>query len=659
MCLSASRGCIFVLLSIYVLLDQGAIALLLQPLKTTVGAHSSSSFVGRSNNCRQLHSVVSDEETNFLPRNPTTDDVWSELEETKLLVNTQQQQIGTLLDLLESKELIKKEDRLEHFDIAHTLKGQPANFKFETPQTDTSLRPLKVMLFIDGTWLYYSIHEREDEWCPINQRYGKGWQFKYNIDWGSLPRAIGQALQDQDQNRGWNAVMPRKDDESDHTTVRPIEITRVSVYTSFKADTPKTSFRYKMFQDMLAARYDVNMMETVGKGEKCVDIQLGVDMLHYATVPDAYDVALLLSGDKDFLPALSRCRQKGRRVGLVSMRRACNRALFETPGIKDYDVIWLEDLLGELVKPRSQSEMRKRAPNVSVFTLMKIVNDYITRSGMPRVSSRDIGKYIKTVMIGDRCVLDEVKQTYGGLYQFLIVSDIYVVDRIDGVTAFWVGLKENVDSKLAEEAKETQFTDDEKIFFDEYDLNFLDDKEAYYFHTIADSDDVHEAVLESAMPLTGHANDVSLPVELLPDYSTLTVAKLKEVCKDRNLPTSGKKADLIERIEVYLEEEDSKRQKYSEPDELSAEDYLAGLLQEYLQVKGGKASSRDVGRYLQANKASAQRHQNANQRISALSELKELFGGTRRFVMQSDLFYIEEMESDEEYEFRICLKAAE
>jgi len=60
-------------------------------------------------------------------------------------------------------------------------------------------------------------------------------------------------------------------------------------------------------------------METVGEGEKCVDIQLAVEMLHYATVPNAYDVAVLLSGDKDFIPALTRTRQKGKQVEVVSM----------------------------------------------------------------------------------------------------------------------------------------------------------------------------------------------------------------------------------------------------------------------------------------------------------------------------------------------------
>ena len=58
------------------------------------------------------------------------------------------------------------------------------------------------------------------------------------------------------------------------------------------------SIRMRMFREMATANYDVHMMETIGKGEKCVDIQLAVEMLHYATVPNAFDMAVILTGDK-------------------------------------------------------------------------------------------------------------------------------------------------------------------------------------------------------------------------------------------------------------------------------------------------------------------------------------------------------------------------
>jgi hypothetical protein len=335
------------------------------------------------------------------------------------------------------------------------------------------------------------------------------------------------------------------------------------------------------------------------------------------------------------------------------MRRGCNRALFETPNIKDYDVIWLEDHLDELIQQRPDSEMRKRKPYVSQFTLMKIVNDFIRGSGMTRVSSRDIGKYIKLLMIGDRCVLEEVKQTYGGLYQFLIVSGIFAVEKVGKVKAFWVVMRENVDSKMTEEGKKTQFTADEKKFFEKYSLEFLEDKEKAYKHTLLDSTS-SEALTNISM-IAKHANTITVREELALDYSTYTVARLKEVCRERNLAVSGKKADLIERIADDANE-DGAHQPSSATDLVEPTDGLEALLLEYLHVKGGQASSRDVGRYLQANKAGATRLQDQTCRVSALTELKELYGSINKFVLQSTHFSVKKLESDDAYEFLICLK---
>ena len=66
------------------------------------------------------------------------------------------------------------------------------------------------------------------------------------------------------------------------------------VITSAKKGTDPESTRMRIFREMADSNYDVTMMETTGRGEKCVDVQLSVEMLNYATVPNAYDVAILL-----------------------------------------------------------------------------------------------------------------------------------------------------------------------------------------------------------------------------------------------------------------------------------------------------------------------------------------------------------------------------
>lgn len=195
------------------------------------------------------------------------------------------------------------------------------------------------------------------------------------------------------------------------------------MFTSAKKDTDPNSIRMRMFRDMANANYDVHMMETVGKGEKCVDIQLAVEMLHYATVPNAFDMAVILTGDKDFVPALIRTRQKGKEVVICSMKSGCNRVLYESPHIRDYDVIWLENCLDKLIVPIPESERGRhnRAQYTSAFTMMRVIRDYVqcAPNDMESVSSRDIGRFLKSVKIGDSDMLDELKQSHGGLWSFL------------------------------------------------------------------------------------------------------------------------------------------------------------------------------------------------------------------------------------------------
>jgi hypothetical protein len=629
-CISRKRGYLIVLVTCC-LFQHPSLALLPRLSCRGIGNDN----LKRPTKLRILHSAASDYEDR-------EEDAKSELDKTLLKVQDQQQKIDMLLEALESKN---KDGKLADFDSSHV---EPKAYPAATGQKEVQVTsaPLKVMLFIDGTWLYYSLHERDDQSDPIVQRYGKGWQFKYNVDWGALPRVICKALQEQDMNQGWSTIIPGHE-----TFGRPIEVVRVLVYTSYKANTPKHSFRYQMFQEMLNARYDVHMMETVGAGEKCIDIQLAVDMLHYATEPNAYDIAVLLSGDKDYMPAMVRTRQKGRRVGLVSMRRACNRALRESSNIKDYDVIFLEDHLDEIFKLKTESETHKRTPNVSQFILMKVISDFVKMSGMPRINSRDIGTYMKPLMVGNRRLLEEMKQTYGGLYQFLIVSGIFMVEKGTEDKAFWVALRENADFILKEELqKRTQFTASENKFFEEYSLDSLEsDKGKSYWHSSPDSNG------SLTIGMKSNAIGIPLPQELLPDFSTFTVAKLKEVCRERSLPVSGKKDELIKRIEDAIEAEKEKPQPVA-LEEMEPSDYLHGLILEYLQVKGGQGSSRDVGRYLAANKASPKRLLTEDGRIAALTELKELSGSLHKFVVQSDTFDVKDIEDGDAFEFLISLK---
>ena len=60
-------------------------------------------------------------------------------------------------------------------------------------------RPLKVQLFVDGTWLYYSLvlGRNGSRVCPMTMKLGENWQRSHSIDWPRLPQIVGQAVQKQ------------------------------------------------------------------------------------------------------------------------------------------------------------------------------------------------------------------------------------------------------------------------------------------------------------------------------------------------------------------------------------------------------------------------------------------------------------------------------
>lgn len=619
-------------------------------------------------------------------------------------LQNQQRQIDALAQLLEKQQhqstkpcpeptvsVIEQTERRANSTVSAPLLFQPLPVRHSTPQSSVAAaamdddsavkKPWKVMLFIDGTWLYYSIHERPAHDCPLIQTYGLCWQLRNDIDWTALRTVICEQLTTGSNNNN-----------ASHGG-RPMELVRASVYTSYKADTSPASYRYKLFQELRAAHYEVHMMETVGKSEKCVDIQLAVELMHYATTAkeeDSFDVAVLLTGDKDFMPAMIRTRQKGKRVALVSMRRGCNRALIDTPGLRDFDVVWLEDSLDKLVvRKKDEAVTVLSSPIISAFSLHKVIHDFIRNARVPRVASRDLGRYLKFRRIGDNTLLDELKQYFGGLHQFLTVSGCYVLehdtfkeDKSDH--SFWIGLARNASDKLLREAARTSMTTAEKQFFERYSVApLLKDRRKAYFRTLLQMEDLDRSVSMSdddgcdeggnddgeEGELLSDIGDILLPEPLTRDYSKSTVQELKDTCREFGLPVTGLKSVLLERVEqsvdeqiTQLKKEEANRNHRRPPDknmyhipmvEESVSKYLNGLVVEYLHAKGGMASSRDVGRYLAANKSSVQTS-------SALKELKSAYGSLNTFVNSfPNRFCIQQNDgsnSDNAFEFRIVLQ---
>ena len=101
--------------------------------------------------------------------------------------------------------------------------------------------------------------------------------------------------------------------------------------------------------------------ETKQLQEKCVDISLAVEMLYMATVPGALDLAVLVTGDKDFMPALEKTRLLGKRVAICSMRNSCNSDLSRFDArVRDFDLIWLDDVMEDLYVPKRNGNGKGR-----------------------------------------------------------------------------------------------------------------------------------------------------------------------------------------------------------------------------------------------------------------------------------------------------------
>lgn len=112
--------------------------------------------------------------------------------------------------------------------------------------------------------------------------------------------------------------------------------------------------------------------------EKCVDISLAVEMLFMATVPNAYDIGVIVTG---FIPALEKTRLLGKRVAICSIRNSVNQDLIKPEArTRDFDVIWLDEHLDELIVPLlpSVQEREKKGIVSSVFVMYPYVMNLST-----------------------------------------------------------------------------------------------------------------------------------------------------------------------------------------------------------------------------------------------------------------------------------------
>ncbi|GMI21563.1 hypothetical protein TeGR_g14838 [Tetraparma gracilis] len=473
------------------------------------------------------------------------------------------------------------------------------------PSSAPPITPLKVHLFIDGTWLYYGMYSRQQSALP--ERFGQDWAERHRVRWSAIPSVVVKDLKRQMEERAW-------DDGS--LGGRPLEVTNAHVYTSMKAATDPASHRFRMFEDMKEQGFDVYKMVTEGESEKCIDIQLAVEMLHFATVPESYDVAVILTGDKDFMPAMERTRQKSKRVALASMRRGCNRAL-QAPSnhIRDFDIIWLDEpsALERIVQPDENAQVRHRVGYASEGLVLLAIARFVERvveetSGT--ASSRDVGRFLKGIKVGtvaEEDLLQQVKNK-GGLRTFLSRADVFdIEDESDMV--YRVSLRGST------------FVAIKKKFqaLEEWETKWLDSFDGY----------------SRTLDVGARASQG----KRMEDFDDTNVAQLRKLCKERGLRVSGVRAELVARLVAASAQEAAappraaaggwvvkggdagggggggaeaghgthadapllRNDSYNCVDvNVPVRDYLVECVRDLLVASGGRVGSRDIGRYLAA-----------------------------------------------------------
>lgn len=84
-----------------------------------------------------------------------------------------------------------------------------------------------------------------------------------------------------------------------------------------------------------------------GKKEKGIDIWLGIDLVRFAD-ENKYDIALILTGDGDYVPSIEFIISKGRKIELWSWRHALSGDLKKILLQNNNTINYLDDIIDKI-----------------------------------------------------------------------------------------------------------------------------------------------------------------------------------------------------------------------------------------------------------------------------------------------------------------------
>ncbi|WP_337170966.1 NYN domain-containing protein [Gemmatimonas aurantiaca] len=212
----------------------------------------------------------------------------------------------------------------------------------------------RAMLFIDGTWLAVTSNRMADQRGLLGRTGGP-------LDFGVLPRLCAAQ------------VAAQMEPGTSLDVVRTHYF--ASIATNFDPIDGDAVQRRSDFFDALRRhhRYEVYRFETDYRGgrvrrgphvpdspfeprEKAVDVGMATALLEMAAL-SAYDIAIVVCGDRDFVPALQAVRRLGKRVAILSAHGSCAREFSDandTAHVRDFDTLWLDELWPQLVSPSAR-----------------------------------------------------------------------------------------------------------------------------------------------------------------------------------------------------------------------------------------------------------------------------------------------------------------
>jgi uncharacterized LabA/DUF88 family protein len=203
----------------------------------------------------------------------------------------------------------------------------------------------KVMIFIDGSWLYANTGKLATD-------YGKP---DLQIDYGLLPEAVSNKVADHLNLSQLDIVrtnlfasIPDNYDPADFESVRR----RLDFFNLLKEE---HHYEVELFPIDFRGRriraHDRDPADSFEPREKCVDIALAASMLYYAAIPQVYDIAIVIIGDQDYVPVLQHVRRLGKRVAISSIRGSCSQDYadpIDSRRVKDVDIVWLNDMIADI-----------------------------------------------------------------------------------------------------------------------------------------------------------------------------------------------------------------------------------------------------------------------------------------------------------------------